>query len=103
VTPRPANFSEPGTAAWRREGHAAASGLPPAPGEAPDLHLRVIHEAGEAITAELLDGEVERERSLLYLEQRGLFAVVATLSRPERGSRLYLRLRPFGSGLEWRA
>lgn len=103
MTPKTSSSSEPVTAAWRRERHAAAAPGPPAPGEDPDLRLRVIHEDAEAITAEVLGGETELRRTLLYVERRGFFAVVAMLARPERGMRLYLRLRPFGCGLEWQA
>ena len=91
-----------GTPAWIRE-LARATARAPAGGEEPDLRLRVLHEDGEALTVEVLEGRAQGPRSWLYLEERGLFAIVATLSRGHGGARTYLRLRAFAPALEWRA
>ena len=88
-----------GTPAWLRE-LSRTTAQAPTGGEEPHLRLRIVHEDGEALTVEVLAGRAQGPRSLLYLEERGLFAIVATLSR---GQRTYLRLRAFAPALEWRA
>ena len=97
----PSDFLDTGTPAWLRDPSVAATAPTPRSCEEPELRLRVIHEDGEALTVEVVDGVTETRGALLYVKERGLFAIVASLSRNERGARVYLRLRAFCSALEW--
>jgi hypothetical protein len=102
VTVDPWNSPVAITPAWRRDRGAAEPAPPPASSDDPDLRLRVIYEDGEALTVEVVNGVASHE-SLLYVHERGLFVIVATLRRHDRGTRIYLRLRVWQSALEWRA
>ncbi|HVP67953.1 MAG TPA: hypothetical protein VMT17_11880 [Anaeromyxobacteraceae bacterium] len=84
--------------AWLREG--AAEARPPTSGERPDLLLGIVQEDGASLTVEVLNGRVGQQ-ALLYVNQRGLFAIVARLHRQALGAKVYLRLRAWSPALQW--
>ena len=80
-----------GIPAWLCKREASPPLAPP--NGAPDLRPTVLHEDGGALTVEVVNRLAMAPKALLYVQARGLFAIVATLHRGQPDTRVFLRLR----------
>jgi hypothetical protein len=79
--------------AWKCDGRSIDTVADKARSRAPQLRLQVLEDASDALMVEVAQGTVDA-RDLLYLQDRGVFEIAATLRRQSvGGARLYLRLR----------
>ncbi len=80
--------------AWKCDGRSAETVADMARTRAPTLRLQVVEDVSDALMVEVAEGSVGVRERLVYLQDRGLFEVAATLRRQGVGGvRLYLRLR----------
>ncbi len=108
---RPTCASNAGSAGWRNASPTGActpawlcprdaDGSWTAPSGTPDLCLHIVQGTADSLTAEVVSGMCPSRNPLLFVMERGLFVIVATLVV---GSQLYLRLRSWSPALEWSA
>lgn len=87
-------------AAWLRDRCNADEKPPAITSTTPDVYLDIVRDDGEAITAKVA-GVPPNRKVLLWIEGRGLFAIVAMLVHGEHGEAIYLRLRPWIEVRNW--
>ena len=80
--------------AWKCDRRSASIAADVAKTQAANLRLQVVDDDSDALTVEVAEGTVDVRDGLLYLQDRGVFIVAATLRRQSvGGARVYLRLR----------
>lgn len=80
--------------AWKCDGRSADGVADMARTRTPNLRLQVVEDVSDVLMVEVAEGTVGAREKLVYLQDRGVFEVAATLRRQGIGGvRLYLRLR----------
>jgi hypothetical protein len=80
--------------AWKCDARSSARVAQLARTKAPNLRLQVVEDVSDVIMVEVAEGSFDAQERLLYLQDRGVFEIAATLRRQSVGGmRLYLRLR----------
>jgi hypothetical protein len=83
--------------AWKCDGRSAEMLVETTRTRAPHLRLQVVDDDCDVLMVEVAEGTVDARERLVYLQDRGLFEIAATLRRQGVGGmRFYLRLRARG-------